>query len=167
MLHSKKALSPLIAAVLLIVIVVGIGAVVMGIVRGFVSENKATMQSKADSMSCSRDVNVNLVDIDGVWQMCKGPDYIYAIVDNAGAIDVDDFQLVVMATSGFYSNDSISTSISQGASVELNGTFKGVAQADILQAKFVPKLKQSGATGYHYCSDVAVKYEGIQDCPLN
>ncbi|MBW2966864.1 hypothetical protein KY362_00090 [Candidatus Woesearchaeota archaeon] len=166
-MKSKKALSPLIAAVLLIVIVVGIGAVVMGIVRGFVTENKETMEKKSDALSCSRDVNIDLVTIDGIAQICKDSNYIYAIVENVGATEVDDFQLVVMATSGFYSNDSISVSITEGSAGELNGTFVGVSQADILQAKFVPKLRESRGSGYHYCSEVSVMYEGLQDCPLD
>ncbi|MBW2964455.1 hypothetical protein KY363_03260 [Candidatus Woesearchaeota archaeon] len=47
MLTSKKGLSPLIAAVLLIVVVVGIGAVVTGMIRGLVSDNQKTIKGRA------------------------------------------------------------------------------------------------------------------------
>jgi FlaG/FlaF family flagellin (archaellin) len=165
MLHSKKALSPLIAAVLLIVVVVGIGAVVTGIVRSLVSENQETIRGKSGEMSCSRDVSVDLILIDDEYQLCKGSDYISAVVENTGTGDIDDFQLIVMATTGFYNNDSLGTgTFVSGAAMEVNGTFSGITASDIEQVKLVPKLKKSGSAQYHFCSEVAVKSEVIPDC---
>jgi hypothetical protein len=165
MLHSKKALSPLIAAVLLIVVVVGIGAVVTGIVRSLVSENQETIRGKSGEMACSRDVAISVVRIDDEYQFCKGSDYINAVLENTGTTDIDDFQVIIMATSGFYNNDSLGpATFAVGAAGEFNATFSGITASDIQQVKIVPKLKKSGSSNYHFCADVAFKSELIPDC---
>jgi len=166
MSRYNRAMSPLIAAVLLMVVVVGIGGVVMGIVRGFVTENKDMIDSKSDAMSCSRDVGLSVVDIDGTPQVCIGADYGYVIIENTGAIDIDDFQMVVMGTAGFYRNGSLNAtmSFSPGETSEFNGSFNAASVGTVQQIKFIPKLKKSGSADYHYCTDVAYKYEGLIDC---
>ncbi len=166
MLYSKKALSPLIAAVLLIVVVVGIGAVVTGMMRGLVSDNQKTISQKDDEMACARDVNVKIVTIDGNPQFCRdaATSEIVAVVENAGT-DVDDFQLMVYGDSGFYKNESIgSGNIAQGAAAELRGYYDSGDTGAITQAKFVPKLKKTGSSGYNFCHDVTVKSEVIPNC---
>jgi len=165
MLHSKKALSPLIATVLLIVVVVGIGAVVTGIVRDMISQNKATVEGKSGEMSCSRDVVLSVLKIDGEPQICNGSNYVYAIIENKG-VQIDDFQLVVAGDSGIVRNESIHSgpAITPGATVELNGTFDSGIVGSVIQVKFVPKLKKKGQSGYNFCSDVALTYEGVQGC---
>ncbi|MFC1741942.1 archaellin/type IV pilin N-terminal domain-containing protein [Nanoarchaeota archaeon] len=166
MLHSKKGLSPLIAAVLLIVVVVSVGAIVTGLVRGLVTENQQTIASKSGEMECSRDVMVKIVEVNDELQVCKGSDYVYAIVENQGAAEIDDFQMVIMATTGFFSNDSVSPSMafSPGAVTDLNVSFTGVSADDILQVKMVPKLKKGGTSKYFFCSDAAVKTESLLTC---
>ena len=165
-MFSKRAVSPLIATVLLLVVTVGIGAVVTGIVRGFVTENKATMESRAELVSCSTNVVIEILKIDLVPQVCNGSNYVDIILENTGAADIDDFQMVVLGDAGIYTNDSISINnpFTKGESQEFNGTFIASQVGGIEQVKFVPKLKKSGSAGYNYCTDVAVKYEGLQSC---
>lgn len=164
MLHSKKALSPLIASVLLIVVVVGIGAVVTGVVRGLITENKDTITSKDDEIACSRDVNIDVVKIDGVQQVCKGTGYIDVVLDNSGSAVIDDFQLVVMGDGGFARNESIGAgAFAQGQAMELNATYAGTV-GTIQQVRFVPKLKKTGSADYIFCNDVAYKTESVPDC---
>lgn len=165
MLSSKKAISPLIAAVLLIVVVVGIGAVVTGMIRGMVTDNKATIDTKSDEMVCSRDVVIDVLDVNSNPQMCKGTDYVYAILENTGSVTIDDFQLKVFGSTGIYTNDSVGTgTFSTGSSLEFNATFSSVG--DVEQIKIIPKLKKTGAAGYNYCADVGITYETLEDCPI-
>ena len=164
MLNSKKALSPLIAAVLLIVVVVGIGAVITGIVRSTVAEHQETIQSKSDEMACARDVVISVLKVDGAPQICNGSNYVYAILENTGSVAVDDFQLKVFGTTGFHTNDSVNDTMNfvSGSSLEFIGGFADVGTIE--QVKLVPKLKKSGQSGYHYCSEVALTYDGIETC---
>ncbi len=165
MLKSKKGLSPLIAAVLLIVVVVGIGAVVTGIVRSFVSENQQTIKSKNTEMACSRDVDIDFIKLDGVQQVCKGSNYITAILENVGSGTVDDFEIKMFTVTGIWRNESVSAAdpFEPGEAQEFNTTFSGFTDADIEQVQFVPKLKKGGAN-YVFCTDVALKVENILDC---
>jgi len=163
MFRSKRAVEPLIAAVLLIVVTVGIGAVVVGIVRNMISENKVQIESKNDEMSCSRDVMLEIVKIDTVPQICNGSNYIDMVLENKG-VKIDDFQLVVMGDAGLYTNPSANSSLAVGATGELNVSFIPAGVGTVLQVKLVPKLKKSGDTGYNFCTDVAIKYEGLQSC---
>ncbi|MFH1064090.1 MAG: hypothetical protein V1729_03350 [Candidatus Woesearchaeota archaeon] len=167
MFKSKRALSPLIASVLLIVVVVGIGAVVTSMLRGMVQENKQTIESKSDQISCSSDVMVEVIRIDGISQICKGAGYIDVVLENAGG-EIDDFQLVVVGTTGIYTNDSIMGGkvFARGQAMELNGTFDTsvVASGNVIQAKFVPKLKKKSGGGFNYCFDVAIVATTMDDC---
>lgn len=165
MFNSKKALSPLIAAVLLIVVVVGIGAVVVGMTRGMVSENQDTISQTDDRMACSRDVVLEMLELDRNPQICKGTGYINVVIENTGTIDIQDFQLLAYGTTGVYNNESIGAgTLTKGGALELNATFDTTAVGTLQQVKFVPKLKKTAATGYHFCSEVALKYEDINDC---
>ncbi|NQU79662.1 hypothetical protein HQ545_07895 [Candidatus Woesearchaeota archaeon] len=164
MRRSKKGLSPLIAAVLLIVVVVSIGAIVTGIVRGMISENKQTVSSKSGEISCSRDVMVTILQIDDQPQICVESGYVYAILENTGSKAVDDFQLVVMGSTGVFRNESISASdrFTIGEAQEFNASYSSVGNLE--QVKLVPKIKKAGSSGYHFCSDVAVVYSGLTGC---
>lgn len=164
MFSSKKGLSPLIAAVLLIVVVVGIGAVVTGMIRGLVSDNQKTIKTKSSEMACGRDVNIEFVKIDGEQQVCKGPNYILGVIDNVGTAEIDDFEIKMFTVTGVFRNESVSPNdpLTNGEAQEFRTYFTFPA-ADIEQVQFVPKLKGVG-TGYTFCSDVALKYENIPDC---
>ncbi len=166
MLRSKKGLSPLIAAVLLIVVVVGIGAVVTGMIRGMVTENKATIDSKSDEMVCSRDVVIGVLNVNSNPQICMGTDYVYAILENTGSATIDDFQLKVFGTTGIHTNESVNDTVNfaPGSSLEFNATFASVGA--VQQVKIIPKLKKSGESGYNYCADTGITYESLEDCPI-
>ena len=60
MWKNKRGVSPLIAAVLLIVVVVGVGAVVTGIVRNYVTSGKQTIQSKAGDIKCGAEIDISV-----------------------------------------------------------------------------------------------------------
>jgi FlaG/FlaF family flagellin (archaellin) len=163
MFSSRKAVSPLIAAVLLIVVTIGIGAVVVGMIRGYVTDSKAQMQSKADEMACSRDVSIEVTRISGEPQVCRGNYYLDIVVENPG-IAIDDFQLVVFGDAGIFRNDSTGYTVSAGGTSEIKVNYTSGSVGTPLQFKLVPKLKKPGSAGYFFCTDVALTEEGVQAC---
>ena len=162
--RSKRAISPLIAVVLLIVVVVGVGALVTGIVRNLVEEQKTQMRHQADMTSCSRDVVVTVITVDNEHQICMGNDYVNVVLENTGSIDIDDFQLMVFGTTGLYRNDSWGTGLAIGDTAEVIMNFLDVARDDVEQIKIIPKLKKTGETGYYYCTETAIVYDGLDTC---
>lgn len=162
---NKNALSPLIAGVLLLVIVVGIGGVIAGIAKNFVNDQKATTDKQNEAMICSRDVAINAIIVDEVIQICKGTDFVYALIENAGHADINDFEIVISGTNGFFRNSSYNAThtFTKGEVFVLNTTFSGITASDIQQIKIVPKLKRSGRADYNYCFDAAYKFDGTPD----
>ena len=71
MLHSRKAVSPLIATVLLIAFAVALGAVVMNWGRGYVEDTASIARERSDTeVKCASEVDIDIVEIDSVPQIC-------------------------------------------------------------------------------------------------
>ena len=63
--RSNKAVSPLIATVLLIAFAVALGAVVMNWGRGYVEDTANIARERSDTeVKCASDVDVSIVEID-------------------------------------------------------------------------------------------------------
>ncbi|NQU79002.1 hypothetical protein HQ545_04500 [Candidatus Woesearchaeota archaeon] len=78
-IKSRKAVSPLIATVLLIAFAVALGAVVMNWGRGYVEDTANIARERSDTeVTCASDVDIDIVEIDGVDQIC----YNTSVVDN-------------------------------------------------------------------------------------
>jgi len=68
---SRKAVSPLIATVLLIAFAVALGAVVMNWGRGYVEDTANIARERSDTeVKCASEVGVSIVEIDSVPQVC-------------------------------------------------------------------------------------------------
>lgn len=167
---SKKGLSPLIAAVLLIVVVVGIGAVVTGIVRNYVTENKQVITEKASDMKCGVEVSINVPTVADTLLVCNDTPnkFINVTLENTGSADIDDIQLKVFGVNGFDANDEAWTSQMSGAfesgdtqRLQLNWS---VDIGDLQQIKIVPRVKVVGRSDKAYCTDAALTYTDFVSC---
>lgn len=166
MFHSRKAVSPLIAAVLLIVVVVGIGAVVAGIVRNYVTENKQTIQKTAKDTECSTGVQLNVPTYLDEYMICLGADYVNVTIENTGTSEVDSLQLKVFGASGFAENDSIAGSglvPGQTASNFIMG-YSAAAVGAVSEVFIVPKKKVTGQTNQIFCTEAKIKFVDIRNC---
>lgn len=68
---SRKAVSPLIATVLLIAFAVALGAVVMNWGRGYVEDTANLARERSDAeVTCTAEVDLSIVDIDNAPQVC-------------------------------------------------------------------------------------------------
>jgi flagellin-like protein len=71
MFSSRKAVSPLIATVLLIAFAVALGAVVMNWGRGYVEDTANIARERSDTeVTCTTEVGMAIVEIDSVPQVC-------------------------------------------------------------------------------------------------
>ncbi|MFH1064091.1 MAG: hypothetical protein V1729_03355 [Candidatus Woesearchaeota archaeon] len=175
-LMSKKGLSPLIAAVLLIVVVVGIGAVVTGIVRNYVTENKQIITEKASDMKCGVEVGINIPTVLDEVRLCKASDSIKFTMENTGSTTIDDLQVKFFGTGGFGSNDTVGTmttlfgadGMNAGETIEFNVSFSSAALGqdivNIQQIKIVPRVKVVGRSEKAYCTDAGLSYSDMIDC---
>jgi flagellin-like protein len=98
MFRSRKAVSPLIATVLLIAFAVALGAVVMNWGRGYVEDTANIARERSDiEVTCASQVDIDIVDIDNIQQVCynttANPDNISMIVENKGSQPVEKIML--------------------------------------------------------------------------
>jgi flagellin-like protein len=97
--NRKRAVSPLIATVLLIAFAVALGAVVMNWGRGYVEDTANIARERSDTeVKCASDVDVSVVEIDNTAQVCYnttlvgGNHTLYFIVENKKSTTIDKIQ---------------------------------------------------------------------------
>ena len=176
MWSTKKGVEPLIAAVLLIVVVVGIGAVVTGIVRNYVTENKQTITEKASDMKCGVQVAVNVPTVHDVLRICKNtsasPNYVKFTLENTGSATIDDMQVKFFGANGFVSSDSVLVAgayavngMTAGQTIgNFSITYANATTGTLQQVKIVPRVKVVGRSDKAYCTDAALTFQDISDC---
>ncbi len=167
--NSKKGLSPLIAAVLLIVVVVGIGAVVTGIVRNYVTENKQTITEKASDMKCGVEVMLNVPTVGDELRICHdvASKTINFTLENSGSATIDDLQVKFFGTGGFEANDTVITDnavVFTAGSTEAFTMVYGAGIGTLQQVKIVPRVKVVGRSDKAFCTDAALSYTDFATC---
>jgi FlaG/FlaF family flagellin (archaellin) len=174
-LKSKKGVEPLIAAVLLIVVVVGIGAVVTGIVRNYVTENKQTIMEKASDMKCGVEVAVNIPTVGDTLRICKGsgsnPDLNFTM-ENTGSAVIDDLQVKFFGSNGFVANDTAGTQttafgsdgMAAGETIAFSVKYTNTTAGQLEQVKIVPRVKVVGRSDKAFCTDAALTFTDIPNC---
>jgi flagellin-like protein len=158
---SKKGVSPLIAAVLLIVVTVGIGAVVTGIIRSQVTSDKQTIEKTSTDVDCSTQVQINVPVYNDQFRICytaENTGTVNFTLENIGSMEIDDLQVKVYGETGFTDADNVlptglapgQTNISVLASYTAVGTLQEI--------HIVPKKKVTAAANKIYCGEAALKF---------
>ncbi|MFQ5474266.1 MAG: archaellin/type IV pilin N-terminal domain-containing protein [Candidatus Nanoarchaeia archaeon] len=105
MFNNKKAVSPLIATVLLIAFAVALGAVVMNWGRGYVEDTQDFARERSDAeVTCSSEIDLDVVQIDLVKQVCYNTtttpwtgQNVTMILENVATRDVETIQVRVIS----------------------------------------------------------------------
>lgn len=161
MWKDKRGVSPLIAAVLLIVVVVGVGAVVTGIVRNYVTTGKQTIQSKSGDIKCGAEIDVSVPTVADQIRICKNDHNITFTLDNTGSTKVDDLQMKIFSADKVWANNSIdSNGLDVGAteSYVVDYSDSGISETDIVEVQIIPRVKVVGRSDFAYCTDSALKF---------
>lgn len=105
---SKRGVSPIIAAVLLVVITIAIGATTMAFIRGLSDQNLASAQEKSAKIKCGTDVKVEVLSISSDYKICDTFESLNVTLKNTGSIDIKYFELTVLGdgTDGYMVNNS-------------------------------------------------------------
>lgn len=162
---QKKAVSPLIATVVLLVVVVGVGAVVTGMIRGYITESKQKTDESAALTSCSTELDIDTVIINEDIQVCKNSTHIEFMIENRAG-EIDDFQVSIYSSDNIVQNTSVlssSESLAQGETKLFSATYSGMSASDIVEVHLIPKLRSPQGTML-VCNDVALKIKNPRDC---
>lgn len=176
MFRSRKAVSPLIATVLLIAFAVALGAVVMNWGRGYVEDTANIARERSDTeVTCASEVDIDIVDIDSVPQVCYNTsdpvaanNTIYFIVENKQSLKVEKIQarLIGDKTRVPYTVDlGGESNLTTNAAKLLNLTYEDDKYGAPNQLKLTPYIKVGGsevacssssevATNIKTCSEV-------------
>ncbi|HII71892.1 TPA: hypothetical protein HA265_04015 [Candidatus Woesearchaeota archaeon] len=167
-LKSKKGISPLIAAVLLVVVVVSHGAAVMSLVRNYLTEGEKDVTVGQESIKCGRDVSIGLVMVDGNYQICNGTAEdadmaaLNILIENTGTIDVLDAQVRVVGKDGIFNNNSVlNTTLETGDTQRINMTYDPEVVGEFRQVKIVPRINLPGIAEHAYCADSGIEVEYV------
>ncbi|MFC1723216.1 archaellin/type IV pilin N-terminal domain-containing protein [Nanoarchaeota archaeon] len=169
---NKKGISPIIAAVILVVVTVTLGTVIYAIVGGYITSGKQDIKEQAEEIRCGRDVGIELRPLNNTY-ICNstGDDddesAFNFIITNTGTRKIDQVQLRVFFDKKIWTNVSIlNESLDLGQSLHVNrsyefdyedyGSFKG--------AQVVPRISIPGIKGFAYCIDSAWEVEAMNPC---
>ncbi len=169
--NSRKGVEPLIAAVLLIVVVVGIGAVVTGIVRNYVTENKQIITEKASDMKCGIEVALTVPTVQDQLRICHNASNQTVIftLENTGSSTIDELQVKFFGTSGFEAYDTVlaNNSMSEftvGATKQFSVVYTTGTVGTLQQVRLVPRVKVVGRSEKAFCTDAALTYTDFPTC---
>lgn len=163
-LKSKKAVSPLIATVLLIAFAVALGAVVMNWGRSYVESEPgeitgaAHVDSSASPITdaCSGNILLDIVRIGGKPSICYDGTVIKYTIENKGSITMDAVKFQVIGL-----NDIFNSQISTMPSADIKKSSIGYDQGkygSIEQIRFIPTV------GGTVCPKKALTIENIGKC---
>lgn len=161
MLESKRAISPLIATVLLIVFSVALGAVVMSWGESYIEE-KAEFVSGVQEIGggCDR-AAIDVIRISGAPQVCAKEGVVDVWLDNGPAADIENIHVRVVGTQGVATaEDILEAPLLRGEAARATigtGQIGGVRQV-----KLTPKVRSGAET--MFCSAQALLLENIQPC---
>jgi flagellin-like protein len=165
----KKGISPIIASVLLIVVVLGIGTVVTGIARNYVTTGKQEIEKAKADVMCSTDLELEVPEVNDEYKVCKvttGSPYLLNItVTNTGTVRVDDIQVKVFGDNGFVANDSVlPDGLARGATVAISVEYDETDIGNLQQINIVPRMKKAGQIEKLYCLSSQIVLADLQEC---
>jgi flagellin-like protein len=151
---NKKAVSPLIATVLLIAFAVALGALVMNWGKTYTEEQMSYTTTKSnEELECELNVELDIKEIDGQPQIfySSSSNTLTFILENKGRKDIDSIRIRITGQDG---NDINTTDITD-SKIEAGGLYRGSVEYtdnNIDQIEFIPKLNTTGSTEPTLCT---------------
>ncbi len=166
---TKRAVSPLIATVLLIAFAVALGAVVMNWGRGYVEDTANIARERSDTeVKCASDVDIGIIDIDGTPQICQNTSAqrVEFIVENRKATTVRELQVRLIGQKTRVPTNiklgSQDTNLTANQARLVNVSFDYSTLGDITQVKITPVIRVAGQEVV--CSQNAAILTNIKPC---
>jgi len=151
---NKKALSPLIATIILIVISVGLGAVVMSWGEGYIEKQAQFVQASGKSELTACDgIDIKIVTTSTGQKICKGTNYIEATLENPTGKPIDGFNINIIG------DDTTTERIPQ--TLTRGDVQKIKVQANTNKIELIKITPMIGATN---CAGKTITVEKIKTC---
>ena len=167
-MFNKKAVSPLIATVLLVMIVVSIGAAVMVVIQGITQEQIASTEAQQQLIACGTDVEVGLFQVGTSYRICLdepnsdtelGNFSIY--LENKGLKDISDWRITIVGNNsiedqnGGFDTYDMDLDTGEIKLFEYNWTGTGVVD----KIRLSPKIPGGPANPLVTCSEPNLEWD--------
>ena len=148
-LKEKKGVSPLVASVLLVGIVVVIAFLVFWWYGEYVAENLEKSEISADQ-ACLQDVSFSISNVNCLENSTDTNKIVYFDLENSGSIDLSAFKASI---DGNLADDvrSISQEVRQSVTSKLSFDYDMILVGTDLEVDIIPLIWDSGVT--KYCTD--------------
>ena len=162
-LVTKKAISPLIATVLLIAFVIALGAVIMNWSKTYTEEEMGSSRTEYYAVKeCERYVGLEIKEIDGKPKLCYNLTgttlNIDFMLENTGTKTIEGVRVVAIGADDSV-NSTGSNFLIENTSIKLGGILKNVTTftvsstfGSLAQVEFISFLNTTGAVEKTLCS---------------
>ncbi len=160
---NKKALSPIVATVILIAFAIALGLVVMSWGKSYIEEKAEFVAGPSDISACGY-VELDIIKVGGEERVCYNPaqGIIEVFVENGPEIKVDDLQVRIIGSRGIKTLSQIlKAPLEKAVSAQLRFNYPADV-GDVQQIKITPVLDQKPEPVF--CSNQAVVSEDIKQC---
>jgi flagellin-like protein len=167
-MKSKKAISPIISVVIMILVVVSLGVVISSFVRQMGDENIDAIEEKQDELSCGTDLNFGIVKVGGVYDICinESANYTKVTLTNSGSVNITDFAFTVIGSDDVYNDESTGDELGRDQTDIFIFIYDNSTIGNIRQIKITPKMKIGvGKTQSCGRNAISLDKDQIRDCP--
>ncbi len=157
---NKRAISPLIATILLIAFAIALGLVVMNWGKSYIEEKAEFTAGPADVSGCGL-VELSIIQVSGRDKICYNPNdfSIEVFLENGPDATIQDLQVRVVGSQGIKTLDSVlDKPIDAGVSAQIRFNYPS-GLGDVQQVKITPVIGEGAA-----CTRQAVISEDIIQC---
>ncbi len=154
MMFFKRAVSPLIATVLLVMITVSIGAAVMVVIQNVAQDGIQSTVTQNELIKCGSDVSAEVLTVSSSYRICINaiPTATTAgnftlFLENTGLKDISAWRVMVIGESGVYDASSQGLALSKGAIAGMRFSFNGTGPnvANVSTIRLAPEIDGGGS----------------------
>ena len=152
---NKRAVSPLIATVLLVMIVVSIGAAVMVVIQGLSEEQIANIQYQQEAIKCGTEVSLKVVSVSNANRICYNGTAFAIQIQNNGQKDIEKWNLLIVGNRTVFMEDK-GGEFAAGNVTSLK--FDWSVDSDPEKIQMIPKI--SNGNSFIPCTIPSLDFDG-------
>ena len=164
----KRGVSPLIATVLLVMIVVSIGAAVMVVIQSLSEEQLASASAQQALIQCGVDVDVGLIEVSDSTRICinapnSGTGNVTLYMENKGLKNIQGWRFTVVGANGIYDVTDQGTALSRGTLQGFSFTYDtstvgtGISSVDLIRLS--PRVEGGATNPVVTCSEPNLEWD--------
>ncbi|MFH0875056.1 MAG: archaellin/type IV pilin N-terminal domain-containing protein [archaeon] len=160
----SKAVSPLIATVILVAFSVVLGGFVMSWGKNFINKQTTTIDAESGKQTqCSVNLGLAFVELDDDYMACYDSSGITMTIQNVGTVNITGIKVQVSAVNGSVQNSpEISVMIKSGEGKKL--TVDNIGTGGVRHLSVIPKVEIPGTSSGAFCVNKMLELDDLNMC---